>query len=63
MQTPWCMPPASVPLDLESSDEQIFRLAEAMLESAAGHMNRTDWHARMLSRMIEEGTIEQRASE
>lgn len=57
-QTTWYMPPVSVPLDLELSDEEIFRRTEAMVEAAPGHMTRAEWHARTRTRMIEEGTIE-----
>ena len=60
VQTPWYMPPVSVPLDLSLSDEEIYRLTEAMVEGTRGHMKRSDWHERTRRRMIEEGTIEQR---
>jgi catechol 2,3-dioxygenase len=61
VQTPWYMPPVSVPLDLRLSDEEIYRATEAMVEGTPGHMKRPEWHERTRRRMIEEGTIEQRA--
>jgi len=61
-QTPWYIPPVSVPLDLGDSDEEIFRITEAMVEGKSGHMKRTDWYDQTRVRMIEEGTIEQRGS-
>lgn len=59
-QTPWYMPPVSVPLDLDLSDDEIYRLTEAMVMAAPGHMKRADWSAQVRRRMIEDGTIEQR---
>ena len=61
-QTPWYMPPVSVPLDLAATDEEIYRATEAMVVDKAGHMKRTDWYDQTRVRMIEEGTIEQRGS-
>ena len=60
VQTPWYVPPVSIPLDLALSDEEIYRATEAMVESTPGHMPRAEWHERTRLRMIEEGTIEQR---
>jgi catechol 2,3-dioxygenase-like lactoylglutathione lyase family enzyme len=61
-QTPWYMPPVSLPLDLGLSDEEIFRLTEVMVEATPGHMKRAEWYEQMRRQMIEQGTIEQRAS-
>ena len=60
VQTPWYIPPVSVPLDLGLSDEEIYRLTEAMVETTPGHMPRAEWHEHTRRRMIEEGTLEQR---
>jgi catechol 2,3-dioxygenase len=60
-QTPWYVPPVSVPLDLSLSDDAIRALTEAMVKATPGHMPRADWHAQMRRRMLEEGTLEQRA--
>lgn len=60
--TPWYMPPVSVPLDLGLSNEEIYRLTEAMVEGTPGHMKRAEWHEQIRRQMIEEGTIEQRGS-
>jgi catechol 2,3-dioxygenase-like lactoylglutathione lyase family enzyme len=62
-QTPWYMPPVSVPLDINLSDEEIFRLTEAMVSATPGHMSRVDWHEGTRRRLIEEGTLEQRGSD
>jgi catechol 2,3-dioxygenase len=62
VQTPWYMPPVSVPLDLGLSDEEIYRITEAMVRRSPGHMNRAEWHERTRRRMIEDGTIEHRVS-
>lgn len=61
-QTPWYMPPVSIPLDLAASDEEIHRITEAMVEADPGHMKRTDWYDQTRKRMIGEGTLEQRVS-
>ena len=61
-QTPWYMPPVSVPLDLGATDEEIYRATEAMVVDKPGHMKRIDWYDQTRVRMIEEGTIEQRGS-
>lgn len=61
VQTPWYMPPVSVPLDLSLSDEEIYRVTEEMVERTPGHMKRAEWIERTRRRMIAEGTIEQRA--
>lgn len=60
VQTPWYVPPVSIPLDLGLSDEEIYRVTEAMVERTPGHMKRAEWHERTRRRMLEEGTIEQR---
>lgn len=62
-QTPWYMPPVSVPLDLRLSDEEIYELTESMVEASPGHMARTEWYAQTRRRMVEEGTIEARGME
>jgi catechol 2,3-dioxygenase len=59
-QTPWYMPPVSVPLDMNLSDEEILRLTEAMVTATPGHMSRVDWHEETRRRLIEEGTLERR---
>jgi catechol 2,3-dioxygenase-like lactoylglutathione lyase family enzyme len=59
--TPWYVPPISVPLDLALSDDEIYKLTEAKVNSTPGHMRRTQWRARLRDRLVEEGTIEQRA--
>jgi catechol 2,3-dioxygenase-like lactoylglutathione lyase family enzyme len=60
-QTPWYMPPVSVPLDLALSDDQIFELTEAMVRAAPGSMERAEWHTRLQQRLSQEGTIEHRS--
>lgn len=60
-QTPWYMPPVSMPLDLSLPDDAIYQLTQAMVEATPGHMMRSEWHAQMRRRMLEEGTLEQRA--
>ncbi len=60
VQTPWYLPPVSIPLDLSLSDDEIYRLTQQMVEATPGHMPRSAWHERTRRRMIEEGTIEQR---
>jgi catechol 2,3-dioxygenase-like lactoylglutathione lyase family enzyme len=60
-QTPWYMPPVSIPLDLALSDEDVFRLTEAMVQATPGHMPRAAWQEQTRLRMIEEGTLEHRA--
>jgi catechol 2,3-dioxygenase-like lactoylglutathione lyase family enzyme len=59
-QTPWYVPPMSIPLDISLPDDAIYELTEAMVERTPGHMPRSEWHARMRRRMLEEGTLEQR---
>ena len=61
VQTPWYMPPVSIPLDLGLSDEEIYRLTEAMVERTPGHRMRAEWHDQTRRRMIDQGTMEQRA--
>jgi catechol 2,3-dioxygenase-like lactoylglutathione lyase family enzyme len=63
VQTPWYMPPISVPLDLRLSDEEIHRLTEGMVEATPGHMARADWYEQTLHRMVAEGSVEQRGTE
>ena len=60
VQTPWYIPPVSIPLDLGLSDEEIYRVTEEMVEATPGHMARSQWHEQTRRRMIEEGTLEQR---
>ena len=60
VQTPWYAPPVSVPLDLSLDDDALQALTQAMAKDAPGHMQRTEWHARLRVRMTEEGTLEQR---
>lgn len=62
VQTPWYMPPVSIPLDITLSDDAIYKLTEAMVEATPGHMPRAEWYARMRQRMLEEGTLEQRGA-
>jgi hypothetical protein len=63
VQTPWYTPaPVGVPLDLGLSDNEIYRLTGAIVERTPGHMPRAEGHERMRSRMIEDGTIEERPS-
>lgn len=59
--TPWYVPPISVPLDMALSDEEIYKLTEGTISSTPGHMRRTEWRAQLRDRLVEEGTIEQRA--
>jgi catechol 2,3-dioxygenase len=61
-QTPWYVPPVSVPLDLSLSDAEIFDLTEAMVERTPGHMPRSQWREQLERRLNEEGTIERRPS-
>jgi catechol 2,3-dioxygenase-like lactoylglutathione lyase family enzyme len=62
VQTPWYVPPMSLPLDLSLADGAIYDLTEAMVNATPGHMQRTDWHARMRRRMLDEGSMEQRGA-
>lgn len=52
VQTPWYMPPVSIPLDLGLSDDEIYRLTEAMVERTPGHMKRAEWHEETQRRMV-----------
>ena len=61
-QTPWYVPPMSIPLDMSLSDDAIYDLTEALVEATPGHMPRSEWHARMRRRMLEEGTLEARGT-
>jgi len=60
-QTPWYMPPVSVPLDLALSDDEIYTLTQAMVRAAPGSMKRAEWRSRLRRRLSQEGTIEHRA--
>jgi catechol 2,3-dioxygenase-like lactoylglutathione lyase family enzyme len=60
-QTPWYMPPVSVPLDLALSDEEILRVTKELVDSRAGSMPRAEWRARLQDRLVREGRVEQRA--
>lgn len=60
-QTPWYMPPVSLPLDLERSDEQIFLDTKAMVASTAGSMDRVEWSARLREKLQAQGSMEHRA--
>ncbi len=59
VQTPWYMPPVSVPLDFALPDDRIYELTEAMVQNAPGHMRRSEWREQLARRLVEEGTIEQ----
>jgi hypothetical protein len=59
-QTPWYVPPISIPLDMALPDDEICRLTEAIVERTPGHMARAEWHELTRRRMLEEGTLEQR---
>ncbi|MEJ5992745.1 VOC family protein [Ramlibacter sp. PS3R-8] len=57
-QTPWYMPPVSLPLDLARSDQEILADTQAMVAAAPGSMDRTEWSAQLQERMRAEGTLE-----
>lgn len=57
-QTPWYMPPVSVPLDLALSDDEIYRLTEAMVLATPGSMKRSEWRSQLQQRLNQEGTLE-----
>jgi len=61
VQTPWYLPPVSIPLDLGLSDEEIHRLTQDLVDATPGSMPRSLWHERTRRRMIEEGSLEERA--
>ena len=61
-QTPWYVPPISVPLDLSLSDAEICSLTAVLVEKTLGHMPRTQWREQLERRLNEEGTIERRPS-
>lgn len=61
-QTPWYVPPFSVPLDLSLSDAEIYSLTETIVEETPGHMLRTRWREQLNRRLNNEGTIERRPS-
>ena len=61
-QTPWYMPPVSVPLDLASSDKEIYELTEAMVDATPGSMKRAEWRTQLQQRLEHEGKNEQHAS-
>lgn len=60
-QTPWYMPPISVPLDLALSDEEIHNETRAMVQAAPGSMERSEWRSQLKQRLSREGTLEHRA--
>jgi len=57
-QTPWYMPPVSVPLDLSLSDDEIYTLTEAMVLATPGSMKRSEWRSQLQQRLAQEGTLE-----
>ena len=59
-QTPWYMPPVSVPLDFALSDDEIVRLTEAMVRATPGSMPRAQWRRQLQERLAREGALEQR---
>lgn len=61
-QTPWYMPPVSVPLDFALSDDEIYKLTDAMVRATPGSMNRAEWRSRLQQRLSQEGTIEHRST-
>jgi len=61
VQTPWYLPPISIPLDLSLSDEEIHRLTRDLVDATPGSMARSLWHERTRRRMIDEGSIEEQA--
>ena len=60
-QTPWYLPPIAVPLDMALSDDEIYQLTESIVNSTPGGMTRAQWRSGLQDRLVEEGTIEQRA--
>jgi catechol 2,3-dioxygenase-like lactoylglutathione lyase family enzyme len=60
-QTPWYMPPVSVPLDLALSDDEIYKVTQVMVRATPGSMKRAEWRSRLQQRLSQEGTIENRA--
>lgn len=61
-QTPWYVPPISVALDLSLSEDEIYRLTQAMVDATPGHMLRTQWREQLERRLNDEGTLERRPS-
>lgn len=61
-QTPWYMPPVSVPLDLTLPEEAILRVTQRMVESTAGSMARGEWRKRLQEKLVREGRVEQRGA-
>jgi catechol 2,3-dioxygenase-like lactoylglutathione lyase family enzyme len=61
-QTPWYMPPVSVPLDLARSDDEILRVTQKMVESSGGAMQRSEWRTRLQEKLVREGRAEQRGA-
>jgi hypothetical protein len=61
-QTPWYVPPISVPLDLSLSDAEIYSLTGTIVEEIPGHMLRARWREQLEHRLNNEGTIERRPS-
>lgn len=59
-QTPWYMPPVSVPLDFALSDDEVYTVTQAMVEATPGSMKREEWRNRLEQRLRQEGTIEHR---
>lgn len=60
-QTPWYMPPVSVPLDFALSDEGIHDVTRAMVLATPGSMQRAEWRSQLQQRLSQEGTLQQRA--
>lgn len=60
-QTPWYMPPVSVPLDFALSDDEIYMITQAMVQATPGSMKREEWRSRLQERLSQEGTIEHHA--
>jgi len=63
VQSPWYVPPVSMPLDLTLSDNEIHRQTEAMVLAMPGHMDRSVWREQMRHRLIDEGTMQVRSDD
>lgn len=61
-QTPWYMPPVSVPLDFGLSDNQIYELTENMVAATPGSMKRAEWRTHLQQRLAHEGKNEPHAT-
>lgn len=61
-QTPWYMPPVSVPLDFALSVDEIYELTENMVAATPGSMRRAEWRTQLQQRLALEGKNEQRAT-